>query len=530
MPVYRDPETGKSIRSEEPLSDTELEEAFGGGGGGGLAAAGDYLKQRGQEFVGALQGTEQDVKNLVTGQPYGSGFPGGRRPMESVADAAGTFGPPAAIAAAPLSSGAILGGGLAAGAAGRAGGLSQEDAEGLETATNLLGGAAGILKGGFSAASGARGVAKARFEAIKDAAIANKRALDPAKAAQFGQDLLDATESAFTKPAELRAVRPLLEKITNPQGGPITYADLDQAKIGLQAGKGMRFIRGLVTKAMEATLEGTPEGAALRGANAKWGSLVAKPVLRGTTGFIGRGGSAIEALHQAREGRYKTAAGLGAVALLGGMSPGQLAAGVGGAAGGAARGALLGAGMPTVQGLLRESAAPDVPGVPSEAVPTPEPPSVPGGAPETPGAAPQAVAGKYGREIGVAAQLAGLDPQILQLVISQESGGNVNAISHPAPGQVQTPAHGIMQVTPGTFLTVEPQLEHLLGRKVGVDNPFDNLLAGALLWRKYLDQTDGDIGEAARLYHGGNVNARGPHTQQYVADIQRRFAALTGGR
>ena len=91
-----------------------------------------------------------------------------------------------------------------------------------------------------------------------------------------------------------------------------------------------------------------------------------------------------------------------------------------------------------------------------------------------------------------------------------------------------------MQVTSGTFQTIRPQVEHLLGREASVDNPLDNLLGGALLWRKYLDQTDGDIGAAARLYHGGeNPAGHGPRTRQYGYEIQqvrcRDPRALTRG-
>jgi soluble lytic murein transglycosylase-like protein len=88
-----------------------------------------------------------------------------------------------------------------------------------------------------------------------------------------------------------------------------------------------------------------------------------------------------------------------------------------------------------------------------------------------------------------------------------------------------------MQVTPGTFQSIRPQVERLLGREASVQNPFDNLLGGALLWRKYLDQTDGDVEAAARLYHGGeNPAGHGPRTRQYGIDIERKFAALAQPR
>jgi soluble lytic murein transglycosylase-like protein len=132
----------------------------------------------------------------------------------------------------------------------------------------------------------------------------------------------------------------------------------------------------------------------------------------------------------------------------------------------------------------------------------------------------------------VAAQLSGLPPQLLEAIISQENAPrDVGAVSHPAADQAQTPAHGLMQVTPGTFRSIRPQVERLLGREASVSNPFDNLLGGALLWRKYLDQTDGDVEAAARLYHGGeNPAGHGPRTRQYGLEVAEKFAAATRGR
>jgi len=131
--------------------------------------------------------------------------------------------------------------------------------------------------------------------------------------------------------------------------------------------------------------------------------------------------------------------------------------------------------------------------------------------------------------IGAVSQTVGLDPRLMQAIVAQESGGRSGAVSRPAAGQAQTPAYGLMQITPGTFQAVAPQVAQLTGRPASLTDPFDNLLAGGLLWRNYLQQSGGDLGTAARLYHGGpNPAGWGPRTEQYSEDIERRYASAIG--
>jgi hypothetical protein len=103
-------------------------------------------------------------------------------------------------------------------------------------------------------------------------------------------------------------------------------------------------------------------------------------------------------------------------------------------------------------------------------------------------------------------------------------------VSHPRPDQAQTPAYGLMQITPGTFATVAPQAAKLLGRKPDPSNPLDNILASGLLWRQYLDRAKGDVELAGRMYFGGeNSRAWGQRTGQYGQDIAQRYAAEPQG-
>jgi len=111
------------------------------------------------------------------------------------------------------------------------------------------------------------------------------------------------------------------------------------------------------------------------------------------------------------------------------------------------------------------------------------------------------------------------------MFMQQESGGRPGLTSHPAAGQVQTPAQGLMQITPGTFASVAPQAAELLGRRPQLGNPIDDILAGGLLLRRYLDKTGGDLRKTAAMYHGGENPAYwGPHTENYVNDIDKRWA------
>src|SRR5262249_10301437 len=136
----------------------------------------------------------------------------------------------------------------------------------------------------------------------------------------------------------------------------------------------------------------------------------------------------------------------------------------------------------------------------------------------------KALPGPWGREIAAVSLLAGVPGPVIQMFMQQESGGRTGLTSHPAAGQVQTPAQGLMQITPGTFASVAGQVAALTEQRPDLDNPFRTLLGGARLLRQYLDKTGGDLSKTAAMYHGGENPAYwGPHTHQYVSDIDRRW-------
>jgi hypothetical protein len=478
-----------------------------------------YISKRGQEFVGAAQGVGKDVSNLATGKPYGAGFPEGRTGWQTAADVATTLGPPVVAATAPVSGSAIMGAGLAGGATAAALGAKPEIAEDIETGINVLGGAGTAVKGAVAGAKGAKALLASRYQQIAEAATKNGRTLDPERAMQLGDDLLEGLQSAFTKPKEMKAVKPLLDKLTKPGAGPITFTDLDEAKIATQGMKGRSYIRGLITDAQKAMLEGTPEGAAMEATNKSWRRVMGKPMLRGLHGGVTRGVAGLEAAREATEGRYKSAAGLAAGAVLGGLSPGQLIGAGRGIAGPALRAAALTAGSPGMQSAINPEQelqnAPEAPGTPEEPTQVPSP-SVAGKMPQ----------GPFNREIKAVSSVVGVPTELIQAIMARETGHiqdwNKRIMAVSPQGAV-----GLMQVLPDTFKGLKPRIEALTGREAVITDPIDNLIAGALYLKDGLESTGGSVAGTATRYHGGpNPRQWGPKTKAYQSAVTEKYASL----
>ena len=80
-----------------------------------------------------------------------------------------------------------------------------------------------------------------------------------------------------------------------------------------------------------------------------------------------------------------------------------------------------------------------------------------------------------------------------------------------------------MQMLPATFEEWRPQVEAITGHQASVDAPFDNLIAGALMYRQLLEE-HGSVEEAARFYHGGpNTRQHGPKTKAYGQIVSANF-------
>lgn len=119
------------------------------------------------------------------------------------------------------------------------------------------------------------------------------------------------------------------------------------------------------------------------------------------------------------------------------------------------------------------------------------------------------------------AELVGLPPALLTAVMKQESrGGRVDLTSYQD-------AHGPMQMLPTTFnKDWKAKVEAITGKSASVDDPMDNLIAGALMYRQLLEEHGGNVEEAARFYHGGpNTRIHGPKTRDYGRIVARNYRA-----
>jgi hypothetical protein len=473
----------------------------------GWSRAGQYLTSKGSQFVGALQGVQKDIQNVVTGQPYGAGFPGQRSGWDTAGDVLQT--------AAPIVAPELTAAGLAAGTGARALGASEQTADIANTAAQLAGGLGTAVIGAGRAVAGAPAALKAAAQAKYGEAAAKATgvisASDP-----FVQSLSDALESALTHPAERAMATPLLNKVTAPGSPGLTYADLDNALAGLRKIRGPSYVRGLIDDAAQGLLEGTPAGAARTAAKGLYKSLKTKPFKLGGNLALGVAGGTAAAQDVAR-GEYKRAGlTLAGTALAGaGLSRltgrGLMAAGRG-AAGPLARTAVAGAAQ--IPGLANAPAGATEADV-SPALPPSEEPAPTGQAPPPRGLT--ALPGPYGREIAAVASLVKIPPQLIQAHMKLESGGNAGAIGD------QGRSIGLMQIQPGTAATVAPQAGTLLGRTPDLRNPLDNLLVGGLLLRRYLDKTNGDVHAAAQLYNGGEHTSGNAHTRWYGDTIVKNY-------
>ena len=129
-------------------------------------------------------------------------------------------------------------------------------------------------------------------------------------------------------------------------------------------------------------------------------------------------------------------------------------------------------------------------------------------------------------QIKTIANQIGVPPILMQTIMERESGGNPNAIGQPVASLGGERARGAMQIMPSTFRLYASRIEQLTGRPADINNPVDNLYAGALHLRDDLDATDGNINAAARRYTGGpDLRRHGPRTIAYGNDIESQLAS-----
>jgi hypothetical protein len=131
-------------------------------------------------------------------------------------------------------------------------------------------------------------------------------------------------------------------------------------------------------------------------------------------------------------------------------------------------------------------------------------------------------------EIQAVANVVGVPANLMRSVIQNESGGDPTMVSRETAGG--THARGIMQIMPATFEAYRKPIEAITGRDANIDDPLDNLVAGALHLRDDLAASGGDIASTARRYTGGPDPRRwGTKTHWYGNKVARDYAMMERG-
>jgi len=131
-------------------------------------------------------------------------------------------------------------------------------------------------------------------------------------------------------------------------------------------------------------------------------------------------------------------------------------------------------------------------------------------------------------EIRAVSNVVGVPANLVRSVIHNESGGDPTILSRETVGGVH--ARGIMQIMPSTFEGYRKRIEAITGREANIDDPLDNLVAGALHLKDDLAASGGDIAMTARRYTGGPDARRwGPKTEWYGNKVARDYAMMERG-
>jgi len=533
VPQYTDPQSGRTIRSNEPLSDADLEEAFGSTQPtdwmSRAKAAGSYAFGKGKELLGAA-GRIGETTGLSGG--IGQQEPIGQFGHDVLTVGATGLAPELALAGTATGAGTTFLGG------------DQGTADLVNAVTQGLGGLGMAGYQGIQAVRQGPGVlralAKAGYQNVEDYAAAKGLRLAPytEEAQTLAGKLTRGLERYAKGSAEKQASKRLIGELQPaplPAGGMVggmneallgggpTYESLDRAYQTLQGLRRTSGTRAAIDEAMKGMLG--PMGGARTAAQQTFAASKV-PLLRNTTGGLIRAYGTVNAARDLMQGNWRGAAENAAIAGLGPYAFHNLTgAGMRTLAAGAAPGLLKGmvgaaGAAPSWQQDVANAPQPDV-------AKPPESPAEPSQVPETapgPSQALQAAPGRWGREIAAVSSLAKIPPELVQAVMHRESGGKADALGD------QGQSHGLMQIKPGTFAGVAGDVAHLTQQRPDLDNPFHNLLGGALLLRRYLDMTKGDVGKSLMMYNGGEgVSAGNPQAGGYSHDVTQDFLSRVGG-
>lgn len=110
-----------------------------------------------------------------------------------------------------------------------------------------------------------------------------------------------------------------------------------------------------------------------------------------------------------------------------------------------------------------------------------------------------------------AADLCGLDRALFWRLLLRESGGR----HYAADGSVlrsSAGAIGAAQVKPSTARELDP--------RANIEDPWQNLVIGACLFRQFIDERGGDVRAALHDYHAGKWRKRTTTaTRNYASDV-----------
>lgn len=98
---------------------------------------------------------------------------------------------------------------------------------------------------------------------------------------------------------------------------------------------------------------------------------------------------------------------------------------------------------------------------------------------------------KYKDAIENASRITGIDANLIAAMIWAESRGNPDEWSHNSDGNADV---GLMQISQSTFDGLNTKM------RLNVNDPEQNILAGAMEFSKYLNQFHGDVVSALKRY------------------------------
>jgi len=140
---------------------------------------------------------------------------------------------------------------------------------------------------------------------------------------------------------------------------------------------------------------------------------------------------------------------------------------------------------------------------------------------------------KWSKQIGTAASVSGLDPNLIAAQTWAESRGNPNDPSRNADG---TTDKGLIQIgqerwerdiVPTLSKEDRARIKQATGKEpedLDMDNPQENLIGGAFEMKKDLKETHGDLSKALKMYvgHDGDSNdIYAKNVLQYMDELRK---------